>query len=169
MLHWTRPADLVSLSISRSPGRNGAAETVVDRGGSGTFTDTQVRNGVRYTYTITARDQAGNVSVRTLGATPGLRLLGPSSGAKLTGPPVLRWTAALGATYYNVQLYRGRRKVLSVWPSSARLRLTSSWSFRRHVYRLRPGRYRWYVWPGYGSRRAAHYGQLIGVGTFSVT
>jgi hypothetical protein len=34
---------------------------------------------------------------------------------------------------------------------------------------LKPGRYRWYVWPGYGSRAAIVYGRLIGMARFTVT
>jgi hypothetical protein len=132
------------------------------------FTDRQVRNGVRYSYTIRARDQAGNVAVRTVHATPGVRLLSPPSGSQLTSPPLLRWTAVLGAAYYNVQLFRSGHKVLSSWPSRASLRLSRSWSFRNSRFRLRPGRYRWFVWPGFGARAAARYGPMIGTGTFTI-
>jgi hypothetical protein len=124
---------------------------------------------VRYTYTIRARDQAGNVTVRRLKATPGVRLLSPVNGARMTSPPLLVWTAVRHATYYNVQVYREGRKVLSTWPGRATLALSQSWMFGGHRFHLRPGRYRWYVWPGYGPRRFARYGNLIGAGTFVVT
>jgi hypothetical protein len=168
-LNWQTSADLSSLTISRSPGVHGSSDSVVDRGGDGIFNDTRVTNGVRYTYTIRVRDQAGNVTVRRLKATPGVRLILPVNGARMTSPPLLIWTAVRHATYYNVQVYRAGRKVLSTWPGRATLALGQSWMFGGHRIHLRPGRYRWYVWPGYGSRRSARYGNLIGAGTFVVT
>jgi hypothetical protein len=71
------------------------------------------------------------------------------------------------ATYYNVQLYRGG-KVLSEWPTRPTLELKYAWKFAGRGYRLRPGRYRWYVWPGFGKKAAGRYGTLIGTGTFVV-
>jgi hypothetical protein len=72
---------------------------------------------------------------------------------------VLRWRAVRRASYYNVQVWRGsRRKVVTAWPRGT--------SYR--VRRLRPGRYTWYVYPGFGGRAAARYGRLLGTGTFVV-
>ena len=167
-LRWQRTSGLSSFSIWRSPGLDGQLTSVVAHGGAGVFNDTRVRNGVRYSYTIRARDQAGNVAVRTVHATPGIRLLSPPSGSQLTAPPLLRWTVVLGASYYNVQLFRGGEKVLSTWPSGASLRLSPSWSFGNSHFRLRPGHYRWFVWPGFGPRAAARYGPMIGTATFTV-
>jgi hypothetical protein len=165
---WQSSTDPLSLTISRSPGLHGAADSVVDRGGNGTFNDARVRNGVRYTYTITARDQAGNVAVRMVHATPGPHLLFPVGGTQVASPPLLAWTPVRHSTYYNVQLYRDGRKVFSLWPSHPELVLSLSWTFSRHRYALKPGRYRWYVWPGFGSRQSARYGSLIGAGMFVV-
>ncbi len=161
------PAPITSIEVVRSPGLSGHRASVVYRGRSSSFRDLRVRNGVRYRYTVTVRDQAGNATSRAVAVTPNARLLSPPQGAQLTAPPLLRWTAVPGASYYNVQLYRGR-KVLSAWPAAARLQLTSSWSFGGHRYQLKPGRYRWYVWPGFGPRSIALYGRLIGSGTFTV-
>ena len=116
-LHW-RMADVApisSLEVTRSPGVRGARTSVVYRGHSGSFSDKDVRNGVRYRYTLTVRDQAGNVTTRKLQVTPGPRLLSPPSGAQISAPPLLRWTPVRRASYYNVQLYHGG-KVLSEWP-----------------------------------------------------
>jgi hypothetical protein len=77
-------------------------------------------------------------------------------------PPLLRWTPVRGASYYNFQLYRGGKKILSVWPRKASLQLKSSWRFHGRRYRLSPGRYRWYVWPGFGPLAARRYGPAIG-------
>ncbi len=72
------------------------------------FHDGRVSNGVSVPlHGHGARDQAGNVTVRTLVVTPGPRLLSPADGARVTAPPVLTWTPIRDASYYNVQLYRG--------------------------------------------------------------
>jgi hypothetical protein len=170
-LSWQAGGDVapvVSLEITRSRAVGGGSKTMLHSGPTGTFTDTHVSDFVRYRYTITAVDQAGNVSVRTVTAVPGPRLLWPPIGIYLTAPPLLLWTAVRGADYYNVQLYRSTQKVLSTWPGNARLQLKRSWSYRGRRFQLKPGRYNWYVWPGYGARSAARYGRLIGRGTFVI-
>jgi hypothetical protein len=55
-----------------------------------------------------------------------------------------------------------------MWPVQASLQLRPTWRFDGHRYRLKPGRYRWFVWPGFGKRRAAHYGRMIGRAKFLV-
>jgi hypothetical protein len=165
VLHWQASEN---IQIVRSPGLNGAQTSVLYQGGSGSYNDIGVRNGVHYEYTLTAQDQAGNTTVRSVFATPGPRLLAPAADAHVTGPPLLQWTAVPGASYYNVQLYRRGGKVLSVWPTQPSLQLKPAWHFAGRHYRLKPGLYRWYVWPGLGRRAAARYGRLIGTGTFFV-
>jgi hypothetical protein len=160
-------APMASLDVTRSPGLGGSKKSVVYQGDARGFSDRRVRNGVRYTYTITAHDQAGNSSIKTIGVTPNPRLLAPLANAHVASPPLLSWTPVRGATYYNVQLYRSG-KVLSVWPKHSTLQLRGSWKFDGHRYRLKPGRYTWYVWPGFGKRSAARYGRVIGQGTFVV-
>nr|MBA3331185.1 hypothetical protein [Actinomycetota bacterium] len=73
-----------------------------------------------------------------------------------------------GAAYYNVQLFRGSQKVLSAWPKQPRLALGSKWTFAGRKMLLRPGTYRWYVWPGVGARSQARYGPMLGQSTFVV-
>jgi hypothetical protein len=76
--------------------------------------------------------------------------------------PTLRWAAAPGAGYYNVQIFRGGRRVLNAWSEDTRLRVPEGV--------LRQGRaYVWVVWPASGPRRAARYGQAVGRSTFAVT
>lgn len=112
-------------------------------------------------------DQAGNYA--TIAVPVKYRAATPAAAVKRAKSPlVLRWKPARRASYYNVQIYRAGKKVLSSWPSHARLQLRRSWSFAGHKFRLKPGRYRWYVWPGYGSRAAARYGHRIVSGTFKV-
>lgn len=165
------PAPLTAVNVSRTPGGSGSQASVLPAAsdaGSGTYSNNGLRNGVHYTYTVTATDQAGNTTVKTLRVTPGERLLTPAAGAHVTTPPTLIWTAVPRATYYNVQLYHDG-KVLSAWPKTAHLRLARSWRYAGHTHRLRAGRYRWYVWPGLGKRSADRYGKEVGTGTFVVS
>jgi hypothetical protein len=100
----------------------------------------------------------------------GVRLTAPSARAVVRAgrPPLLRWTPVRAARYYDVQLFRNRRKVLSAWPSQPRYRLRPRWSYRGERPRLAPGRYRRAVWPGLGPRSRADYGRRMGPSTFVV-
>ena len=165
---FVRTLACAHVRIVRSPGLRGKKSSTVHRGDAGTFTDRSVRNGVRYTYTITSEDQAGNIATRTVSVIPGARLLSPAVGARLVNPPRLVWTTNPRASYYNVQLYRGKKKILSIWPGHARLQLPKAWKYAGRRYGLKPAQYRWYVWPGFGRRSAGRYGSLIGSGTFVI-
>jgi hypothetical protein len=163
-LHWKANSQ---VEIIRSPGLRGPHASTLYSGTSGSFTDTHCRNGVRYTYTLRTRSRAGVATDRSISVTPGPQLLAPAENALATTPPVLRWTPVKGASYYNVQLYRGH-KLLSVWPVHTSVQLSRSWQFDGSEHRLAPGRYSWYVWPGYGPFHAAHYGAPIGHRTFTI-
>jgi hypothetical protein len=170
-LHWSASGDVApldSLNVTRTPGLRGRSPSVLYRGRAGGYADSRVRNGRRYEYTVTARDQAGNVTVKSLVVTPGPRLLAPASRAHLSAPPLFQWTPVRGAAYYNVQLYRAGIKVFSAWPARARLQLSRAWRLNGRRHRLGPGTYRWYVWPGFGRPAAARYGPAIGSRTFLV-
>ncbi len=82
--------------------------------------------------------------------------------------PTLTWRARPKVKYYNLQLFRNGRKILSAWPTVARYTLKPSWRYRGHTYKLTAGSYRWYVWPGYGPRSAHHYGRLLSKGAVTV-
>ncbi len=167
-LRWA-VSGATQVEVWRSPGREGAARSVVSRGTNGTALDRHVRNGRRYDYNLVALDDAGNITTRSFSATPGRRLLSPANAATVEGPPMLRWTEVDGARYYNVQLLRNGRKVLSAWPGEAHFKLDRAWRFNGHRFRLKPGhRYTWLVWPGRGKRARNDYGPLIGRGTFTV-
>ena len=155
-----------TFELIRQPGLHGKRPSVLYKGLLTSFRDRRVDNGVRYQYTLKAFDAAGNSAVHTIVVRPGRRLLAPAPGAQMTAPPLLRWTVVHRASYYNVQLFRGNHKVLSMWPGSASLRLATTWRFHHHRFHFAPGTYRWYVWPGYGKRSAARYGQRIGTSTF---
>ncbi len=166
-LTWRAPAGTANVSITRTPGRSTAHAQVVYRGRASRFRDTRLQPGVTYRYTIAASDAAGNTNdVAVAALVPTLYL--PAAGARVKAGDTLAWAPVKGASYYNVQLYRGSLKVLSVWPRDARLRLPRNWSFNGKQDRLAPGRYRWFVWPGRGPLKAAHYGRLLGGSTFVV-
>jgi hypothetical protein len=168
-VHWTASSDTVLSQLVRTPGVGGAPSSVLYGGTNTTFKDIAVTNGAAYRYTVTAYDAADNTASTTVSATPSLvYALAPAHNARLKRPPVLRWPAVTGARYYNVQLFRGKRKVLSAWPAGHSLRLHRSWSFGGRQFRLTPGRYRWFVWPGFGARAGRHYGPLIAQSAFSV-
>jgi hypothetical protein len=132
----------------------------------------------RHSFAVRAVDLAGNVdatpslsqwtltaATRRVAASP---LFAPPPQAQVTRPPLLRWRAVRRATYYNVQLYRAGRKVLTTWPTRARLQLRARWRFNGRVQTLEPGSYRWYVWPAYGRPSAQRYGRVLGTSTFVV-
>jgi hypothetical protein len=95
-------------------------------------------------------------------------LFAPLAGARLTKPPLLAWRTAPRARFYNVQLYRKGRKVLTTWPSRSRIQLRSRWIHQGNVYRLRPGAYTWVVWPAFGTRANPRYGRMLGRSTFRI-
>ena len=116
------------MSITRTPGRGKQRAPVVYRGRASSFRDTRLQPGVTYRYQLAVTDAAGNtndVSVAVL--VPTLYL--PAAGARVKAGDLLAWAPVKGASYYNVQIYRGSRKVLSVWPKQPRLKLPRTWSF----------------------------------------
>jgi hypothetical protein len=74
---------------------------------------------------------------------------------------VLRWSPAAGASYYNVQVFLRRRRIVNAWPTDAALRLPPA--------ALQQGRYYlWVVWPGFGPRGERTYGPPLGRSIFGV-
>ncbi|MET0762115.1 MAG: hypothetical protein ABWZ63_07250, partial [Thermoleophilaceae bacterium] len=194
-LSWRASADTESLEVLRAPGVGTDAPTAVFRGLAGGFMDARVDNGVRYSYEVRAYDAAGNAAIQsTVGvpvatgsdaAPPGptaktpeqggvrpsrAKLLSPRSGALVRPghPPRLEWMAVRGARYYNLQLWRNGRKVLSTWPARPHFQLKKRWEFGGRSWRFERGRYRWLVWPGFGARSKGDYGRRIGPSTFRV-
>jgi hypothetical protein len=166
-LSWKEPADAASVAITRTPGRRGKTPSVVFDGRGSSFRDRNLTPGRTYRYQVTVRDAAGNArAVDVKAAVPVLYL--PAEGARVGPGAVLAWAKAAGASYYNVQIFRGSHKVLSVWPKKPTLRLHRTWKYAGKKHRLAPGRYRWYVWPGRGPLKAAKYGALLGGNTFVV-
>jgi hypothetical protein len=166
---WKAPADAATVSVTRArPGVKHVA--LVFRGGSSSsaFRDANLAPGTTYRYAVSATDAAGNTSTVDVDAAVPV-LYQPAAGARIGAGAILAWAAAKGASYYNVQVFRGSRKVLSIWPTKPRLKLPRAWTFEGRRQRLAPGRYRWYVWPGRGPLKAAKYGKLLGGSTFVVS
>jgi hypothetical protein len=177
-LTWKVSADATGLQVTRAPGTNGAASSVllsspaIPSTLATSLQDRDVTNGENYVYTITATDDAGNVRVEKVTVAPSAVLYSPVRNAVVTSPPQLAWRAISGAAYYNLQMSslgkKKARKILSVWPKQPHYRLAASWRYRGKRVKLVPGRYRWLVWPGYGKRTAHKYGPLMGQSVFVV-
>ena len=159
--------DASSIQVLRTPGLKGAAQSVVFSGQGSTkgFTDRKLHPGRQYQYNLTATDVAANQSAKARAFLARGALLFPAPREQITKAPLLVWAPKRGASYYNVILTQGRR-VFSAWPVQARLQLPRAWKYRGHRYKLRPGTYSWFVWPGYGSLSAGRYGKMLGGSTF---
>jgi hypothetical protein len=184
VLKWKASKDTFSVAVVRRPGLKGKKPSTVYTGKAPAFTDRRLAKGVKYRYTVTAYDEAENAAVKGIAvksdltvnvrpkvtrpspARPGLTK--PGLGARVKTPPLLAWRAVPRATYYNVQLFLGGQKILTAWPTSTSFQVPRSWRFQGRTYRLKPGTYRWYVWPGFGARSASRYGKLLGSRTFVV-
>jgi hypothetical protein len=164
-LSWVASPDTTLVDVSRTSGAPGVKSGLVYSGTGATFKDTRLKAGARYRYTVTAIDQAGNSVSQALAVTATGALLAPTPAQSVSAAPVLRWAPVKRAAYYNVQLVRGK-KILSAWPASNHFRVPRAWVFQGRHHRLHRGVYRWYVWPGYGTRSKARYGSVLGGSSF---
>jgi hypothetical protein len=169
-LSWSRPtdADFDHIGIFVSTSAKTPARVAVYQGSASLYTAKHFRNGFYYRYTVISYDRAGNASrgvSAVVSASALLRM--PADGARLRSPPRLVWAGTPGATFYNVQLYRGSQKVLSTWPRKSAVQLATHWTYAGNPFRWTKGHYRWYVWPALGPRRRFHYGQLLGQASFT--
>ena len=125
------------------------------------FEDRSLRPGQVYTYaaypydadrlpgagpaivadSVTANGNVGAPEA-TIAARPGRRLLRPANPQLVRSdkPLNLRWTRVPGAEFYNVQLFRGSAKVLSVFPDLTGQKIAAS--------TLKAGTYTLFVWGG---------------------
>jgi hypothetical protein len=164
-LRWVNPkADdldrvVVVLNLRRQP-RGPADGTVVYTGlrPSATF---KLRAGLSGYVALFAVDSSGNASdpARRTVSLASLIPLRPLTGSKVNAAPRLTWEAKDGTAYYNVQVFRDGKRILTDWPSTASIRLPARL--------LEPGTYTWFVWPALkGKGSAATFGDLIGRATF---
>ena len=129
------------------------------------------------TVSCAASDRTGNrataeftvsVAIVRRTATRRAALFAPPARAVISGPTMLAWRAVPRARFYNVQVHRNGRKVLSAWPQRPRYGLRGSWRHEGRTFRLRPGTYTWFVWPAYGTKAVPRYGKLLGRSSFRV-
>ena len=168
-LRW-RATEASELRVTRSTRSGSTNSRDVYSGTGSAFTDRNVENYVRYRYTLTAEDPAGNTVQRTASVVPLPVLYAPRGGAhfRVHARPLFAWKSAKRARYYNFQLWVDGHQAGSWWPASARLRLPARWSHNGAAQRLERGTYTWYVWPGRGSRKLGRYGPLLGKSSFVV-
>jgi hypothetical protein len=171
-LRWKKPAapdfDHVVVRVGKNPRRT--PRTQVYRGPGTTYANRRFQNGTYHRYAITSYDRAGNASRRVSVVVPASALLGaPRVGARVASPPLLDWASVPKATFYNVQLWIGSRKILTAWPTRSSFKLRRAWAYRDGINRLKRGSYRWYVWPGFGPRSKFRYGHVLGNSSFVVT
>jgi hypothetical protein len=171
-LSWTNPADadFDHVEIMRTPGKRGTPQSLVYRGAAPKFRDDSLAAGQEYRYLLVSIDSKGNhaVGVALVVVARAQLLLAPKDEARVKAPPLLRWKAISTADYYNVQLFRGKTKLLSVWPLKPSYKLKARWRYGGKSFRLIPGIYTWFVWPGEGALAKADYGALLGEGHFTV-
>jgi hypothetical protein len=158
-----------SVIVYRSTDAKKPPAKEVYRGHGNAYVDTRFVNGAYHRYRAFSVDAAGNVGQPVdLVVGPDALLTLPKPGARLRAPPKLRWRSAPKATYYNLQLFLGDKKVLSTWPRGAHLTLGRSWTYNGRRFHLSRGLYTWYVWPGFGPLALGHYGRLLGKSSFSM-
>jgi len=170
LVAWRAPveADFDHVRVLRAAMRGPAGFVLVYQGRGLRYKDTKVKNGSRYRYVVVSYDRAGNASAGARVLAAPSALLRPQDGASINAPPILAWATVPGASYYNLQVYRGPIKVLSAWPRKNGFSLRRSWKYRGRSWRLTATVYRWYVWPGFGPLRAERYGKLLGEHRFKV-
>jgi hypothetical protein len=173
-LAWNRPSDAdfdyVRVLVAKgSKAAKGQPRALVYKGTGTHYTNKRFKNGTYYRYAIVSYDKAGNASRgMPVVVRPSALLRSPRDGGVVHAPPRLVWAKVAKATFYNVQLYFKGRKILSAWPSAARLGLKRNWSYADRRFNLKVGTYHWYVWPGFGPRSKSRYGQVLGLSGFTV-
>ena len=164
---WTSPG-VVRTEVRRSPGGKGKKPAVVYSGNALRLVDRSAHSPSRYWYEVRVYDQAGNVASRTLAVQPSGGILLPVGGAVLHKAPLVRWVPVAKARFYNVQLWRGKKKLLTTWPSETRFRLNDTWTFGGRKQHLQDGKYQVFVWPAFGTLATPRYGKLVGRTDFVV-
>jgi hypothetical protein len=168
-LVWKLPTDADFDHVSVFEHAPRGTKAVVAYTGKATSYKVTLDNSRTYRYDVVSYDSLGNSSGPvTVSIPPDALLLTPRDGAAVGRSPAFEWTPAPGARFYNIQLYRNGKKILSTWPRSSYLRLASHWLYAGHERHLARGRYQWYVWPAFGVGRSAHYGAVLGISSFRV-
>jgi hypothetical protein len=186
LIQWNAGVDATKLEVTRTDNRSNGTPVPIYGGLLGNqVIDRAITFETVYTYRVAATDQAGNVAERILAVTIGpappagtpplppvivRSLMTPPNKKVLPAPPMLRWPAVANVQYYNVQLYIGRYKVLSVFPTTAKYQVPNTWRYKGTRYRVaRNGAtIYWHVWPILGTRAKPKFGTLIGSSRFTI-
>ncbi len=165
---WTSSSPSDTAVVQRWQ-RGTKGQPVVFRGAGAGFMDKKVTPGLEYVYAVQTFDQAGNASKRRLvaGLAKIVTMRKLPYVPRVAEKPILRWAGVKGADYYNVQLYRGSKRVYAAWPTTNHLGLPAGWRWNGKRHRLSAGKYRWYVWAGFGARSFARY-RTVGSAQFVV-
>ncbi len=119
---WTNPTDsdfdhvLVVVNPKHRPAsRNDGTKAY---SGSGHSVTVSAKPGTAEHFAVFAYDQSGNASAAAYAAVtlPAAGPLSPPTGSVLSGTPHLTWRTVAKATYYNVQVYLGKKRVAIAWP-----------------------------------------------------
>jgi hypothetical protein len=161
-LSWTAAKDVVRAQVMRAPGLSGKKATPIYTGKKKRFVDRKLRTGTRYWYEVAVFDEAGNRAAATVGLRPPVGIYSPGEGAVVTKPPLVEWSPVKKARFYNVQLWRGKVKLLTTWVKAPRVQLRQNWTMQGRRRSLTDGRYQLYVWPAFGTTKNPGYGKLLG-------
>jgi hypothetical protein len=106
-------------------------------------------------------EPASGVETTQLGTVPpstGQSQTTPKSGNPTPAAPASRrfaWAPVSGASGYEIAFFRGRSRVFFGRSSRAALTLPARWRISGRRESLKPGRYRWYVWPIVAGKRSS--------------
>ena len=163
---WTAGKDVVRASVVRAPGLKGKKPAPVYDGKKRGFVDRKIGAGARYWYEVRLFDEAGNLAAKTVGLKPPLGIYAPKDGAIVTRAPLVQWAAVSKARFYNLQLWRGKVKLLTTWVRAPKLKLKETWRLGGTRHALKNGRYQIYIWPAFGTKKIPKYGKMLGQVTF---
>ena len=90
--------------------------------------------------------------------------LRPQQHVTADGRPELTWRPVEGAKGYDVILWRGRERVLDLWPKDAHVTLPARWRHRSAVLTPHSGRILWFVYPVLSRSPKMTFGPLVASG-----
>jgi hypothetical protein len=79
----------------------------------------------------------------------------PAPTGAATGTRRFVWAPVANATGYHVELFKGAALIFRDETTKPEVLIPSRWRFDGGLRSLRPGEYRWYVWPVEGGKRQA--------------
>jgi hypothetical protein len=147
-----RPPDVVGRSVGRSPVKSTHGRRV----------KTEPRARVR------THGHRGSISGTS--TTRNRRPLGSvrRTAVAYRAAQALRWKAVTDATYYDVVFWRDGKRFLDLWPVSPPIDFPTAQVNHGSQARLSPGRYLWFVYPGFGAKSSRRYGALAASGVLVV-